>query len=159
MQSEIKSIQKMNGTEIIYRNPAEYEKFIRRHYDCMRAKEYSVLVTDRLYYRATRDQKIKHWFENNLSLLPDCMKNLRDIVAVTGGRIISCSYHMINYNNISTEVCVADEMLSSAAGGALVPTKRSVIRTTNVREIEGQAKYNSIFWTPEIKSAGFHAQA
>lgn len=137
--------------EVRYKNPMEYEKYIIGHFDCMRAGGYRVVVSQRLYYRATKDKKIEQWLENNLDFLPYCMKSLQDMIAATGGRIVSCTCHMDNYNNISTEVCAADELNERP--------NRSVIRTTNVGEIEEQAKYNSIFWTPEIESAGFKAKA
>jgi hypothetical protein len=79
------------------------------------------------------------------------MKNLRDMISVTGGEIVSCVCRMENYNNISTEIGAADKVSKQIT--------RSTIRTTNVREIEAQVKYNSIFWASETESAGFHAKA
>ena len=145
-------------SEVRYRNPTAYAKYVRKSFECMRADSYRVEITERLYYRATKDKKIEQWLEDNLSQLPDCMKSLNDITAVTGGRIVSCVCRLINYNNISTEICAADRFdelgqLCSAM------TSRSVIRTTNVSEIEEQVRYNSIFWTPEAESAGFKAKA
>lgn len=144
--------------EIQYRDPVQYEKYVKKRFECMAAKDYRVIVTPRLYYRATKDKKIKRWLEENLAALPFCMKSVKDIITVTGGCIVSCTYHMINYNNISTDVCVTDETGLDAAAD---PGRRksSVIRTTTISEIETQVKYNSIFWTPEIESAGFRAQA
>ena len=52
-----------------YKNPAEYEKYIRRTYDCMKADTYQVEISERLYYRATKDKKIEQWLEDNLNQL------------------------------------------------------------------------------------------
>ena len=38
-----------------YKNPAEYEKYILRKYECMKADTYQVEISERLYYRATKD--------------------------------------------------------------------------------------------------------
>lgn len=156
----MQNIKRKNRKEskVKYKSPSEYEKYIKKSYDCMKADEYKVHVSPRLYYRATKDKKIEQWLEDNLSLLPSCMKSLQDIITVTGGYIVSCVYYLNNYNNISTEVYVADE-LNELSQLCSKMTSHSVIRTTNIREIEEQAKYNSIFWTPEIKSAGFQARA
>lgn len=145
-------------SDVRYRNPYEYEKYVKRHFECMKADGYQVKISERLYYRATKDRKIGQWLENNLTMLPYCMKSLNDITAVTGGKIVSCICHMNNYNNISTEICAADRFSEQ---GLLCDrmTSRSVIRTTDVSEIEEQIKYNSIFWTPEAESAGFKAKA
>jgi len=151
-------LQEMELEEVLYKDPVAYEKYIRKRFECMKSAEYKVVVTPRLYYRATKDQKIKRWFEQNLYVIPFCMKSIREIIAVTGGSIVSCTYHMINYNNISTDVCVTDET-GLAIENSGRPKKASTIRTTNISEIETQVKYNSIFWTPEIESAGFQAQA
>lgn len=145
-------------SDVRYKNPYEYAKYVKKRYECMKADGYRVEISERLYYRATKDKKIEQWLENNLTMLPCCMKSLNDIIAVTGGYIVDCICHMNNYNNISTEICAADRfgelgMLSSHM------TSRSVIRTTNVSEIEEQIRYNSIFWTPEAESAGFKAKA
>ena len=158
MQGRISDYKKQKEAEVLYKKPAEYEKYIIRNYDCMKTQEYEVIVSQRLYYRATKDKKIEQWLELNLNLLPFCMKSLQDMIAVTGGHIVSCIYRMNNYNNISTEVCAVDEL---SEAGLLCDriTSRSVIRTTSVSEIEEQVKYNSIFWTPEIESAGFKAKA
>ena len=86
-----------------YKNPAEYEKYIRRTYDCMKADTYQVEISERLYYRADKLSEL--------------------------GQL--CEAH----------------------------TCHSVIRTTNVYEIEEQLHYNSIFWTSEAESAGFKAKA
>ncbi|MDE7322068.1 MAG: hypothetical protein K2N73_04950 [Lachnospiraceae bacterium] len=134
-----------------YKNPSEYEKYIKRNYACMRADSYKVEISQRLYYRATKDKAIEKWLEQNLNMLPDCMKNLNDMVTVTGGRMVSCICHMNNYNNISTEIGAADKVSRQIT--------RSIIRTTSVGEIEEQVKYNSIFWTSEAESAGFKAKA
>lgn len=139
-------------TEVRYKNPYEYARYIKKHFECMRADGYQVEISERLYYRATKDKKIEQWLEQNLLLLPDCMKSLNEITAVTGGYLVSCICHMNNYNNISTEICAADRLGSRTVS-------RSVIRTTNVSEIEQQVRYNSIFWTPEAESAGFRAKA
>lgn len=147
-----------NEVQVRYKNPSEYEKYVRRRFECMKADEYQVEVSERLYYRATKDKKIEQWLENNLTMLPYCMKSLNDIIAVTGGCIISCICHMNNYNNISTEICAADRF-SEVGQLCGEMASRSVIRTTTVSEIEEQVKYNSIFWTPEAESAGFKAQA
>ena len=158
MQGRISDYKKQKEAEVLYKKPAEYEKYIIRNYDCMKTQEYEVIVSQRLYYRATKDKKIEQWLEFNLNLLPFCMKSLQDMIAVTVGHIVSCIYRMNNYNNISTEVCAVDEL---SEAGLLCDriTSRSVIRTTSVSEIEEQVKYNSIFWTPEIESAGFKAKA
>ena len=144
--------------DVRYKNPVEYEKYIKKRYECMKADGYQVKISERLYYRATKDKKIEQWLESNLIMLPYCMKSLNNIIAVMGGAIVSCICHMNNYNNISTEICAADRFSEL---GLLCDkmTSRSVIRTTNVSEIEEQVKYNSIFWTPEAKSAGFKAKA
>lgn len=155
---DYKEYNKEKEAGVKYKNPAEYEKYIIRNFDCMRADAYRVVVSRRLYYRATKDKKIGQWLENNLTLLPCCMKSLQDIIAVMGGHIVSCTYRMNNYNNISTEVCATDELSESGRLCGRM-TSRSVIRTTDVGEIEEQAKYNSIFWTPETESAGFKAKA
>ena len=144
--------------ETRYKNPSEYERYIRRKYECMKADEYKVNVSQRLYYRATKDKKIERWLENNLNVMPYCMKSLRDMIAVTGGGIVSCICYMNNYNNISTEICATD-MVSAAGRLCKKQISRSVIRTTSVNEIEEQVRYNSIFWTPEAESAGFKAKA
>lgn len=117
----------------------------------MKADGYQVEISQRLYYRAAKDKTIGKWLEQNLDMLPDCMKNLRDMISVTGGEIVSCVCRMENYNNISTEIGAADKVSKQIT--------RSTIRTTNVREIEAQVKYNSIFWASETESAGFHAKA
>lgn len=143
-------------SDVRYKNPYEYEKYIRKHFECMKADEYQVKISERLYYRATKDKRIEQWLENNLTMLPDCMKSLSDIIAVTGGHVVSCICHMNNYNNISTEICAEDQFRERSLTGM---TSRSVIQTTTVSEIEEQVKYNSIFWTPEAESAGFQAKA
>lgn len=129
----------------------KYERHIKQNYECMNADGYQVEISQRLYYRAAKDKTIGKWLEQNLDMLPDCMKNLRDMISVTGGKIVSCVCHMENYNNISTEIGAADKVSKQLT--------RSTIRTTNVREIEAQVKYNSIFWASETESAGFHAKA
>lgn len=129
----------------------KYERHIKQNYECMKADGYQVEISQRLYYRAAKDKTIGKWLEQNLDMLPDCMKNLRDMISVTGGEIVSCVCRMENYNNISTEIGAADKVSKQIT--------RSTIRTTNVREIEAQAKYNSIFWASETESAGFHAKA
>lgn len=139
-------------SEVRYKNPFEYERYVRTHFMCMKAEEYQVRISERLYYRATKDKKIEQWLEENLTMLPYCMKGLSDIITVTGGHIVSCVCHMNNYNNISTEIRAADRF----SGKAPI---QSMIRTTTVSEIEEQVKYNSIFWTPEAESAGFQAKA
>lgn len=144
--------------ETKYKNPSEYERYIRRKYECMKAEAYKVNVSQRLYYRATKDKKIEQWLESNLNMLPYCMKSLCDMIAATGGSIVSCICHMNNYNNISTEICAADK-LNEAGQLCSRHLNRSVIRTTSVNEIEEQVRYNSIFWTPEAESAGFKAKA
>ncbi len=157
MQSEKRSIDKEEDIEV-YKNPIEYERYIRRRFECMRMREYRVLITPRLYYRATKDRNIAQWLENSLEKIPFCMKSLQTIVAVMGGRIVRCTYRMVNYHNVSTDVCVVDEIpyCTRKAGSSV---RSATIRTMDVDQIENQAKYNSIFWTPESKSAGFHAQA
>lgn len=145
-------------SDVRYKNPYEYAKYVKKHFECMKADGYQVTISERLYYRATKDKKIEQWLENNLTMLPSCMKSLSDIITVTGGHIVSCICHMNNYNNISTEICVADRFRERALTGGRM-TSRSMIRTTTVSEIEEQIKYNSIFWTPEAKSAGFKAKA
>lgn len=153
----------LKAAEVRYKNPYEYAKYIKKHFVCMKADEYRVEISERLYYRAVKDIKIGQWLEHNLMLIPDCMKSLNDITAVMGGHIVSCICHMNNYNNISTEICAADRLGGLGNQGGSLPysrmTSRSVIRTTNVSEIEEQVKYNSIFWTPEAESAGFKAKA
>ncbi len=144
--------------EVRYKNPAEYEKYIRRTYDCMKADTYQVEISERLYYRATKDKKIEQWLEDNLSQLSYCMESLSGIIAVTGGRLVRCICHLDNYNNISTEIFASDN-LSEIGQLCEAQTCRSVIRTTTVNEIEEQANYNSIFWTSEAESAGFKAKA
>lgn len=139
-------------SEVRYKNPFEYERYVRKHFICMKADEYQVRISERLYYRATKDKKIEQWLEENLTMLPYCMKGLSDIITVTGGHIVSCVCHMNNYNNISTEIRAADQFSEKTP-------IHSVIRTTTVSEIEEQVKYNSIFWTPEAESAGFKAKA
>lgn len=129
----------------------KYERHIKQNYECMNADGYQVEISQRLYYRAAKDKTIGKWLEQNLDMLPDCMKNLRDMISVTGGKIVSCVCRMENYNNISTEIGAADKVSKQLT--------RSTIRTTNVREIEAQVKYNSIFWASETESAGFHAKA
>lgn len=141
-----------------YKNPSEYEKYVRKRFECMRADGYQVKISERLYYRATKDKKIEQWLEENLTMLPYCMKSLGDMITVTGGYITSCICHMNNYNNISTEICAADRFSESGRLGGRM-ANRSVIRTTTVGEIEDQVRYNSIFWTPEAESAGFKAKA
>ncbi|MDE6619898.1 MAG: hypothetical protein K2K74_05285 [Lachnospiraceae bacterium] len=148
----------IKDSEVRYKNPFEYEKYVKRHFECMKADGYQVKISERLYYRATKDKKIEQWLESNLTMLPYCMKSLSDIIAVTGGHIISCICHMNNYNNISTEICAADRFYEMELPDSKM-TSRSVIRTTTVCEIEEQIKYNSIFWTPEAESAGFQAKA
>lgn len=145
-------------SDVRYKNPCEYAKYIKKHFECMKADGYRVEISERLYYRATKDKKIEQWLENNLTMLPYCMQSLNTIMAVTGGYIISCICHMNNYNNISTEICASDRFSEM---GLLCDkmTSHSIIRTTNVSEIEEQVKYNSIFWTPEAESAGFKAKA
>lgn len=145
-------------SDVRYKNPYEYAKYVQKRFDCMRAEGYRVEISERLYYRATKDKKIEQWLENNLTMLPYCMKTLNDIIAVTGGYIVSCICHMNNYNNISTEICASDRFSGTGMLGGRM-TSRSVIRTTNVSEIEEQIRYNSIFWTPEAESAGFKAKA
>ena len=145
-------------SDVRYKNPYEYEKYVKKCFECMKADGYRVEITERLYYRATKDKKIEKWLENNLAMLPYCMKSLNDIIAVTGGYIVSCICHMNNYNNISTEICAADRFSELGVLGGKM-TSRSVIRTTDVSEIEEQVRYNSIFWTPEAESAGFKAKA
>ncbi len=140
-----------NQLQTKYKNPYEYEKYIKRNYVCMKSDSYKVDISQRLYYRATRDKAVENWLEQNLDLLPDCMKSLSDMVVVTGGSIVSCVCHMNNYNNISTEIGAADKGSKQIS--------RSTIRTTNVREIQEQVNYNSIFWTSEAESAGFQAKA
>ncbi|MDE7415511.1 MAG: hypothetical protein K2N44_04215 [Lachnospiraceae bacterium] len=145
-------------SDVRYKNPSEYEKYVRKHFECMKADGYQVKISERLYYRATKDKKIEQWLEKNLTMLPYCMKSLSDIITVTGGHIVSCICHMNNYNNISTEIRAADQF--SERGALYSKTvNQSIIRTTNVSEIEEQIKYNSIFWTPEAESAGFKAKA
>ncbi len=129
----------------------KYERHIKQNYECMKADGYQVEISQRLYYRAAKDKTIGKWLEQNLDMLPDCMKNLRDMISVTGGEIVSCVCRMENYNNISTEIGAADKVSKQITC--------STIRTTNVREIEAQVKYNSIFWASETESAGFHAKA
>lgn len=141
--------------EVRYKNPYEYAKYVKKHFECMKADGYQVEISERLYYRATKDRKIEQWLEQNLTLLPDCMKSLNEITAITGGYLVSCVCHMNNYNNISTEICATDRL--DKRGSRII--SRSVIRTTNISEIEEQVKYNSIFWTPEAESAGFQAKA
>ncbi|MBO5031758.1 MAG: hypothetical protein J6D08_07715 [Lachnospiraceae bacterium] len=155
----MQSIKKEKNEElqVKYKNPSEYEKYIRKSFECMKTDEYQVDISPRLYYRATKDKKIGQWLEENLNLLPYCMKSLQDIIIATGGFLMDCTCHMNNYNNISTEIYVTDE-LNEQTQLCSKMTSRSVIRTTSVYEIEQQAKYNSIFWTPEIKSAGFRAK-
>ena len=148
----------LKDSDVRYKNPSEYEKYVRKHFECMKADGYQVKISDRLYYRATKDKKVEHWLENNLTMLPYCMKSLSDIITVTGGHIVSCICHMNNYNNISTEICASDRFSETGMLGGRM-TSRSVIRTTNVSEIEEQIRYNSIFWTPEAESAGFKAKA
>lgn len=139
-------------SEVRYKNPFEYERYVRKRFICMKADEYQVRISERLYYRATKDKKIEQWLEENLTMLPYCMKGLSDIITVTGGHIVSCVCHMNNYNNISTEIRAADQFSEKTP-------IHSIIRTTTVSEIEEQVKYNSIFWTPEAESAGFKAKA
>lgn len=148
---------KENNNTIKYKDPAAYERYIRKKFDCMKANNYQVIITPRLYYRAIKDKKIKQWLEYNLAQLPVCMKNLSDIVEITGGRIVKCTYHMNNYNNISTDVLAIDEMIYN--GLYKNPLRNSVIRTSTVRQIEDFARYNSIFWTSEVKDVGFQAKA
>lgn len=148
----------LKDSDVRYKNPSEYEKYVRKHFECMKADGYQVKISDRLYYRATKDKKVEHWLENNLTMLPYCMKSLSDIITVTGGHIVSCICHMNNYNNISTEIRAADRFSERALTGSKM-TSSSIIRTTTVSEIEEQIKYNSTFWTPEAESAGFQAKA
>ncbi|MDE6221674.1 MAG: hypothetical protein K2G51_14845 [Lachnospiraceae bacterium] len=148
----------IKDSEVRYKNPFEYEKYVKRHFECMKADGYQVKISERLYYRATKDKKIEQWLENNLTMLPYCMKSLSDIIAVTGGRIVSCICQMNNYNNISTEIRASDRFHEMELPDSRMAC-RSVIRTTTVSEIEEQIKYNSIFWTPEAESAGFKAKA
>lgn len=140
-----------------YKDPIAYENYIRKKFDCMKAEDYQVIITPRLYYRAVRDKKIEQWLEYNLNQLPFCMKNLWDIVAITGGRIVECTYRMNNYNSISTDVSAVDEM--SYNGIYRNPMKLSTIRTSTVSQIEDFVRYNSIFWASEIRDVGFQAQA
>ena len=147
--------EEQRDSEVRYKNPHQYERYVTKHFECMRADGYQVKISERLYYRATKDRKIEQWLEDNLTMLPYCMKSLSDLVLVTGGQIVSCICHMNNYNNISTEICATDRFSQGkrSEGG------ESVIRTTTVSEIEEQVRYNSIFWTPEAESAGFKAKA
>ena len=82
-------------SEVRYKNPTEYAKYIRRTYDCMKENAYQIVISERLYYRATKDKKIEQWLEDNLSQLPYCMDSLSSIIAVTGGHLVSCICHMI----------------------------------------------------------------
>ncbi len=93
-----------------YKNPAEYEKYILRKYECMKADTYQVEISERLYYRATKDKKIEQWLEDNLSQLSYCMESLRSIIAVTGGGLVPCIFHMNKYNKISTEIFSSDKL-------------------------------------------------
>ena len=145
-------------SSVRYKNPYEYAKYVKRHFACMKADGYRVEISERLYYRATKDKRIEKWLEDNLLMLPDCMKGMNEIIAVTGGHIVSCVCHMDNYNNISTEICAADRFSELGVLGGQMAS-RSVIRTTTVGEIAEQVRYNSIFWTPEAESAGFQAKA
>lgn len=145
-------------SEVRYKNPTEYAKYINRTYDCMKENAYRIEISERLYYRATKDKKIEQWLEDNLSQLPYCMDSLNSIIAVTGGHLVSCICHINNYNNISTEIFASDR-LSEIGQLCEEQTFRSVIRTTNVSEIEEQINYNSIFWMSEAESAGFKAKA
>ena len=83
-------------SEVRYKNPTEYAKYIRRTYDCMKENAYQIVISERLYYRATKDKKIEQWLEDNLSQLPYCMDSLSSIIAVTGGHLVSCICHMNN---------------------------------------------------------------
>lgn len=65
----------------------KYERHIKRNYECMNADGYQVEISQRLYYRAAKDKTIGKWLEQNLDMLPDCMKNLRDMISVTGGKL------------------------------------------------------------------------
>lgn len=124
----------------------------------MRADEYRVEISERLYYRAVKDSQIGQWLENNLTLLPYCMESLAAIIDITGGCMTGCICRMHNYNNISTEISASDR-LSELGLLCRKQIIRSTIRTTSVAEIEEQIKYNSIFWAPEAASAGFKAKA
>lgn len=150
--------EEQRDSEVRYKNPHQYERYVTKHFECMRADGYQVKISERLYYRATKDRKIEQWLEDNLTMLPYCMKSLSDLVLVTGGHIVSCICHMNNYNNISTEICATDRFSQGRRSEART-VNRSVIRTTTVSEIEEQVRYNSIFWTPEAESAGFKAKA
>lgn len=140
-----------------YKDPIAYENYIRKKFDSMKAEDYQVIIMPRLYYRAVRDKKVEQWLEHNLTEIPFCMKNLWDIVAITGGRIVKCTYRMNNYNSISTDVSAMDEI--SYNGIYRNPMKTSTIRTSTVSQIVDFVRYNSIFWTSETKDAGFQAQA
>lgn len=43
-------------SEVRYKNPTEYAKYINRTYDCMKENAYRIEISERLYYRR---QKIK----------------------------------------------------------------------------------------------------
>ena len=150
--------EEQRDSEVRYKNPHQYERYVTKQFECMRADGYQVKISERLYYRATKDRKIEQWLEDNLTMLPYCMKSLSDLVLVTGGQIVSCICHMNNYNNISTEICATDRFSQGKRSEGRT-ANRSVIRTTTVSEIEEQVRYNSIFWTPEAESAGFKAKA
>lgn len=91
--------EEQRDSEVRYKNPHQYERYVTKHFECMRADGYQVKISERLYYRATKDRKIEQWLEDNLTMLPYCMKSLSDLVLVTGGQIVSCICHMNNYNN------------------------------------------------------------
>ena len=69
-------------SDVRYKNPYEYAKYVKKHFECMKADGYQVTISERLYYRATKDKKIEQWLENNLTMLPSCMKSLSDILSL-----------------------------------------------------------------------------
>ena len=52
-------------SEVRYKNPTEYAKYINRTYDCMKENAYRIEISERLYYRATKDKKIEQWLEDH----------------------------------------------------------------------------------------------
>ena len=97
------------ATEKIHKNAREYKSYLTDKYDCLKSRDYGVQINGSLLSAAMGDEKTSKWLEQNLSLIPKAMDDLRASVEARGSKIISCNISVDGYDSMSCELVTKAE--------------------------------------------------
>ena len=99
-----------NKTGRTYKNAHEYKNYLRKKYDCLRSRDYSVNINSSLLSKAMGDENTKQWLEYNLSLIPESIEKLKAAQSARGCKVLSVTDTINGYDSITEEVLVTDEV-------------------------------------------------